>query len=303
MLFNIINWTADPVIFSFTIGGFQPEIRWYGLLFATGFIVGQLILAKIWKIEGKNEADFEALCLSVIISTVVGARLGHVIFYDLKDYLASPLSIFKVWEGGLASHGATIGILFALWLYCRKRPDQPFLWVVDRIVIVVALGAMCIRLGNLMNSEIVGKPTNENYAFVFSRATGLGDYSKIPPGLDDQQYRQAVGAADFIAAQIPRHAAQLYEAISFLVLFLILIFVYNRFKTKTPQGLLFGIFMVYTFTLRFFYEFLKEAQVAFENNLPINMGQILSIPAVIAGVYILYLASKKAPSPSVAKGE
>ncbi len=277
MLFNIINWTADPVIFSFTVGGFQPEIRWYGLLFATGFILGQLILAKIWKIEGKNETDFEALCLSVIIATVVGARLGHVIFYDLKDYLTDPISIFKVWEGGLASHGATIGILFALWLYCRKRPDQPFLWVVDRIVIVVALGAMFIRLGNLMNSEIVGKPTSVAWAFVFSRATDLGEIGRM----------------------LPRHPAQLYEAISFLFLFLILVFVYNRFKTKTPQGLLFGIFMVYTFTLRFFYEFLKEAQVAFENNLPINMGQILSIPAVIAGIYILYLASKNAKKQNV----
>ena len=275
MLFNIINWTADPVIFSFTVGGFQPEIRWYGLLFATGFILGQVILAKIWKIEGKNENDFEALCLSVIIATVVGARLGHVIFYDLKDYLANPLSILKVWEGGLASHGAIISILFALWLYCRKRPDQPFLWVVDRIVIVVALGAMFIRLGNLMNSEIVGKPTSVAWAFVFGRATDLGEIGRI----------------------LPRHPAQLYEAISFLCLFLILIFVYNRFKAKTPQGLLFGIFMVYTFTLRFFYEFLKEPQVAFENDLPINMGQILSIPAVLAGIYILYLASKNAKKP------
>ncbi len=277
MLFNIINWTADPVIFSFTVGGFQPEVRWYGLLFATGFILGQLILAKIWKIEGKNENDFEALCLSVIIATVVGARLGHVIFYDLKDYLKDPISIFKVWEGGLASHGATIGILVALWLYCRKRPDQPFLWVVDRIVIVVALGAMFIRLGNLMNSEIVGKPTSVAWAFVFSRAIDLGEIERF----------------------LPRHPAQLYEAISFSLLFLILIFVYNRYKTKTPQGLLFGIFMVYTFTLRFFYEFLKEVQVAFENNLPINMGQILSIPAVMAGFFILYLASKNAKKQNV----
>ncbi|MEM9980874.1 MAG: prolipoprotein diacylglyceryl transferase [Bacteroidota bacterium] len=262
-----IVWNVDPEIFNFSLFGREISIRWYGLLFATGFIVGQYILGRIFKIEGKTERDLEILSFYVVIATVIGARLGHCLFYDPEYYLSNPIEILKVWEGGLASHGATIGILTALYLYARKRPDQSFLWVVDRIVIVVALGGMLIRLGNLMNSEIIGSPTEAPWAFVFLRAN-IADPTT------------------------PRHPSQLYEAAFCLFLFVLLLRIYSQHKKKTPEGLLFGLFMVLLFTFRFFVEFLKENQVAFEAGLVLNMGQILSIPAVLAGLYILYLAKK-----------
>jgi prolipoprotein diacylglyceryl transferase len=248
-----IDWNADPEIFS--LGPFT--VRWYGLLFALGFFVGQFIMARIYKLEGKPEADLEILMLYMIISTVVGARLGHCLFYPPDYYLAHPIDILKVWEGGLASHGATVGILFGLWLYTRKRPDQPYIWLLDRIVIVVALGGGFIRLGNLMNSEIIGSPTDVPWAFIFHKVD-----------------------------ELPRHPAQLYEAISCFLLFIALYFSYNQHKEKTPPGRLFGLFVWVLFSLRIGYEFFKENQVPFEDALPLNMGQILSIPLVLIGLWI-----------------
>jgi len=252
-LLAFIDWNTDPEIFS--LGPFT--VRWYGLLFALGFFVGQFIMARIYRLEGKPEADLEKLMLYMIVSTVVGARLGHCLFYQPDYYLAHPIDILKVWEGGLASHGATIGILLGLWLYARKRPDQPYLWLLDRIVIVVALGGCFIRLGNLMNSEIIGTPTQLPWAFIFHRVD-----------------------------QVPRHPAQLYEAISCLLLFVGLYYTYHQSKEKTPPGRLFGLFVWVLFSLRIFYEFFKENQVPFEDNMPLNMGQILSIPLVIIGLWI-----------------
>ncbi|MCS6968200.1 MAG: prolipoprotein diacylglyceryl transferase [Cytophagales bacterium] len=248
-----IHWNADPEIFS--IGPFT--IRWYGLLFALGFFIGQFIMAHIYRLEGKPQADLEKLLLYMIISTVVGARLGHCLFYQPDYYLAHPIDILKIWEGGLASHGAAIGILLGLWLYSRKRPDQPYIWLLDRIVIVVALGGGLIRIGNLMNSEIIGKPTTLPWAFIFHKVD-----------------------------ELPRHPAQLYEAISCLILFTILYRIYMKYKEKTPQGRLFGIFVWVVFGLRIGYEFIKENQVPFEENLPLNMGQLLSIPLVAIGLWI-----------------
>ncbi|MCS6821796.1 MAG: prolipoprotein diacylglyceryl transferase [Microscillaceae bacterium] len=263
-----ITWDVSPILFSFNIGGSAFEIRWYGLLFALGFLVGQAIIARIFKIESKPEKDLDTLFIYMIVSTVVGARLGHCIFYDWEYYSARPIEILYVWQGGLASHGAAIGILLALYLYSRKRPGQSFLWVADRITIVVALGGSFIRLGNLMNSEIVGKPTNVAWAFAFVRAEGIPNPT------------------------LPRHPAQLYESITMFLLFIFLLWLYNRKKAQTPEGLLLGLFLVIVFTLRFFYEFLKENQVSFEDKLLLNMGQILSIPAVLLGCLILWVAYK-----------
>jgi len=273
-ILTYITWNADPTLVDFKIFGFELAIRWYGLLFATGFILGQFILGKIFKIEGKSEADLEQLSFYVVIATVVGARLGHCLFYQPDYYLANPIEILKIWEGGLASHGATIGILLALYLYARKRPDQPFLWVVDRIVIVVALGGALIRMGNLMNSEIVGSPSTVPWAFIFLQA-------------------------DVPDPTVPRHPSQLYESLFCVFLFVLLLLMYRRYQTKTPQGLLFGWFMVLLFTFRILVEFIKEDQVAFEAGMTLNMGQILSIPAVLAGFYILYLAKKNRAATEV----
>jgi prolipoprotein diacylglyceryl transferase len=269
-----ITWNVGPDIFSFEIPIINQTltIRWYGLLFASAFLVGQYIMIKIFKEENKPEKDIDALTLYMIVATLVGARLGHCLFYQPEFYLSNPIEILKVWEGGLASHGATVGILLGIYLYSRSRhPDQSYLWVLDRIVIVTALGGAFIRLGNLFNSEIIGLPTNLPWGFVFVKLN-----------------------EDFA-----RHPAQLYEAISCVFLFLFLFWLWGKTKEKTPEGRLFGIFVVVLFSLRIFYEFLKENQVDFENGLPLNMGQILSIPMVLIGIYILLKSSQKKKQESI----
>ncbi|WP_020533841.1 prolipoprotein diacylglyceryl transferase [Flexithrix dorotheae] len=281
-LLAVIKWNPDPEIF--TVG--PITVRWYGLLFAMGFLIGQFIFLRIFKAEGKPEEDVETLTIYMVLATILGARIGHCLFYDPVYYLSNPLEILMVWKGGLASHGATIGILTALFIYVnysvkskllfgivptsitvkkQKRPGQSYLWILDRIVIIVALAGCFIRFGNLMNSEIIGIPTDVPWAFVFER-------------LNDPQ---------------PRHPAQLYESISCLFLFFILFALWNKWKSNTPEGLLFGIFLVYCFGLRFFYEFLKEVQESFENDLPLKMGQILSIPLVLAGFYVIFRSTKQ----------
>lgn len=271
--FKIYNFFPMLSFLQYIIWDVSPEIldteyfsiRWYGLLFALGFLIGQQVMIHIFKKEGKPESDVETLTVYMVLSTVISARLGHCLFYEPEYYLSNPIKILKIWEGGLASHGATIGILFALWLYARKKKDQSYLWIVDRIVITVALAGGLIRMGNLMNSEIIGKPADVPWAFVFTAV--------------DQQ---------------PRHPAQLYEALSCFVLFFFLFWYWKRKKEKTPEGSLLGIFLIYIFGLRFFYEFVKENQVAFEDELVLNMGQWLSIPAVIGGIFVLLIANRNA---------
>ncbi|MEZ4903264.1 MAG: prolipoprotein diacylglyceryl transferase [Spirosomataceae bacterium] len=260
-MLGYIIWDVNPEIFS--IGTFS--IRWYGLLFASGFLVGQRIMAHIFKKEGLKETLLDSLLLTMVVTTVVGARLGHFLFYEPEILFKNPLQVITPPFAGLASHGATIGILLGLYFYARAK-KMSFLWVVDRIVIVVALSGCFIRFGNLMNSEIVGKVTDVPWAFVFTR--------------------------NYEFTQYPRHPAQLYESIACLVLCLILFWLWNKRKTQTPQGLLLGIFLVWVFGLRFVIEFFKENQVAFENELPYNMGQILSIPAVLLGIVFLIYAYK-----------
>ncbi|GAB3259268.1 prolipoprotein diacylglyceryl transferase [Larkinella harenae] len=269
-MLSYIIWDVNPELFS--IGTFS--VRWYGLLFALGFLLGQQIILYIFKREGKPVSDIDALTLYMVIATVLGARIGHFLFYEPEVLFKNPLEVILPPYRGLASHGAAIGILTGLWLYSRRKSsiatNQTFLWVTDRIAIAVALGGSFIRLGNLMNSEIVGRPTDVSWGFVF---------------VNNTEY-----------LQIPRHPAQLYEAISCLVLCLVLFWFWNRHKQNTPRGSLLGIFLIVVFSLRFFYEYLKENQVEFENTLALNMGQILSIPAVLAGIYLLVTSSRKRPN-------
>jgi len=256
----VINWNVSPDIFS--IG--PITIRWYGLLFAMSFIVGYQIMVIIFKRENKSEHDLNDLVWYMILGTVLGARLGHCLFYNPDYYLSHPLEILQIWKGGLASHGAGIGIITALILYTRKKKEISFLWIMDRVVITVALSGFFIRLGNLFNSEIIGKPTNGNWGFVFVSVDN-----------------------------IPRHPAQLYEAIAYLLIFIFLLSFYFRVKGKFKNGLLFGMFLVSIFGFRFFVEFLKEIQSPFEQNLFLNLGQLLSIPFVILGIYFLFRKDKK----------
>lgn len=255
-MFGYIIWDVNPEIFS--IGTFS--IRWYGLLFASGFLIGQRIMTHIFRKEGLKEALLDSLLLTMVIATVVGARFGHFLFYEPEVLMNNPLQVITPPFAGLASHGAAIGILLGLYIYARNK-KMSFLWVCDRIVIVVALAGCFIRLGNLMNSEIVGKVTDVPWAFVFTR--------------------------NFEFTQYPRHPAQLYEALACLVLCILLFWMWNKRKSQTPQGSLIGIFLIWVFGLRFVFEFFKENQVAFENELTYNMGQILSIPAVLMGVLFL----------------
>ena len=254
MILDFIHWNISPTIFS--IG--PVSVRWYGLLFAMSFVVGYFIMLRIFQKEKIPEALLDQLSMYMLISTVVGARLGHVLFYEPAEYLAHPLDILKIWQGGLASHGAAIGIIFALYLFSRKT-RQPFLWVIDRIVIVVALSGFFIRMGNLFNSEIYGNITNMPWGFIFSRA----------------------------GEELPRHPTQIYEGLCYLVLFFYLLWYYFHKDGKPRPGFLFGSFLVILFSARLVIEFLKEPQVNFENSMALNMGQLLSIPFIIAGIFIL----------------
>jgi phosphatidylglycerol:prolipoprotein diacylglycerol transferase len=262
MLANL-HWNLDPVIVE--IG--PIALRWYGVCFAAGFLIGYSIMQRIYRQEGKPEKDLDSLCVVLVVGTIVGARLGHCLFYDPGGYLAHPLEIFKIWKGGLASHGGVIGNLIALWLYARKRPGQPYLWLLDRVVIPTALTAGLIRLGNFFNSEIVGTPSDLPWAIVFERHS-----------------------------PVARHPAQLYESLCYFAIFAIMILLYRRRRARTPHGFLVGWFMIMTFSARFLIEFIKEPQTERMRDAALNTGQWLSIPAVLFGVWLVWSSRKRVPS-------
>ena len=263
MIFNAITWNVDPEIFS--LG--PLSIRYYGVLFALGFLLGYYIIEKMFKAEKLPMPWLDKLFIYVMIATVVGARLGHVIFYGWDYYYQHPAEIIKVWHGGLASHGGAIGIVIAILIYSKKVSKRSPIWILDRLVVSVALAATFIRLGNLMNSEIIGIPTDVSWAFIFKRA-------------------------DVDNPDLPRHPAQLYESICYLIIFIVLFYSYWKTSAKEKQGLLFGMFLVGVFTARFFIEFIKENQEPFEEGMILNMGQLLSIPFVIAGLYYVFRKKK-----------
>lgn len=357
---NAVIWSADPDLF--VIPKLDHPIRWYGVLFAIGFILGQMIFQHIYKVEKKPLKDLELLLLYVVAGTVLGARLGHCLFYDPAYYLSHPLEILKVWEGGLASHGGGIGLFIALFLYARKKKDQPYLWLLDRMVIIVALAGACIRTGNFVNSEIIGKATGSSYGIVFARdfeevlsTDGVEEvsfsktsdqssrtdlvpmevqityergikidaakleakYASYVPGLFARRGRltdHIVLPSDGVAPRVSqkrnqfivkfdvlgvaRHPAQLYEAIYCIFLFLLLAHIWYHHRDKIGQGFLFGLFMSVLFALRFIDEFFKENQEAFEDSMALNMGQLLSIPFFLVGVFFLIRSFKNKKSES-----
>lgn len=250
-------WAPDPILFK--VG--PLAVRWYGLLFALAFLVGSYVVRRMFAREGKPEGDLDRLLLYVMIGTVVGARLGEVLFYNPAFYLSNPLEIVKIWEGGLASHGGAIGLFAALWLYARRRPDQPYLWVLDRVAVPTALAGMLIRTGNFFNSEILGVPADAPWAVVFARVDA-----------------------------VPRHPAQLYEAVAYGLIFLVLLAAYRRRGAATPHGFLTGLFLVLVFSARFAIETVKVPQAAFGAALPLSVGQILSVPAIALGAWLLVRA-------------
>ncbi|MBP7809343.1 MAG: prolipoprotein diacylglyceryl transferase [Bacteroidia bacterium] len=261
MLSLFINWNPSPEIF--TIPGIDWPVRWYGLMWALAFIGSHFFMNRIYRTEGRTEKELDTLTLYVIVGTILGARLGHCFFYDPAYYLSHPLDILKVYEGGLASHGGAIGILIAMWLYCRKTKES-WLWLFDKIVVVVPLASMLIRFGNLMNSEIIGTPTDVPWAFVFTTVDNL-----------------------------PRHPAQLYEAIFCLFLFVLMYWLWKNKRDRFSPGFMFGLMCVLFFTQRILVEFVKEDQEAFEADMLLNMGQILSIPFVLIGLFMMWRTKNK----------
>ncbi|MDX9847049.1 MAG: prolipoprotein diacylglyceryl transferase [Tenuifilaceae bacterium] len=257
MLINHIVWDINPEIFS--LG--PLSVRYYGVLWALSFLFGYMIFERFVKRESLPEGYLDTLTIYMAIGTIVGARLGHCLFYEPAYYLANPIEILKIWRGGLASHGAAVGIITALYLFSKKT-KRPTLYILDRVAITVALAGVLIRLGNLMNSEIYGTETTLPWGFIFVR---------------DGQTQ-------------PMHPTQIYEALSYLAGFIILYLIYNKSNAKPKPGLLFGIFLIVTFGTRFLIEFIKQPQVGFEANMTLNMGQWLSIPLVIAGLYFIYYA-------------
>ncbi len=365
------------------IRGIQPPV-WYSVLFALGFIISYQFVTHFFKAEGKKVENVDTLTVYMVLATIIGARLGHLLFYEPQRFFADPLMFFRTWEGGLASHGAVLSILPALYLYRnyvveariwplppklkfikQRREGQSYLWIVDRIVIVIAITGAFIRFGNFVNSEIIGKPTDSDYGVVFGRVAEVvleegnfgierveaskGDRADRPasglvpvdlkitfanPTMPEQEARSLItqnihstlsrspqirehyshqpGEIQYELANenrkwvatvqtfgIARHPAQLYETATCILLFIILLFVWNKYKEKTPEGLFLGFFLIWIFGLRWFHEYFKEPQVQFEENMTYNMGQLLSIPLVLLGVGIVirtYLIHKKSKS-------
>lgn len=272
MLSLFITWNASPEVF--TIPGIDWPVRWYGLSWALAFIGSHFFMNRIFKKEGRTDKQLDLLTLYIVIATVLGARLGHCFFYDFSYYSKHPLEVLKVWEGGLASHGGAIGIVIGMWLYCRKTKES-WLWLFDRLVVVVPLASMCIRFGNLMNSEIVGKVTNVAWGFKFLR--------------NDEDM---ANLAQF-GTEIPvRHPTQLYEALFYSVLFALFYWLWKHKRNAVGPGFMFGLFCMLMFSFRFLMEFMKENQSAFEDALPINMGQILSLPFIALGVFMIARSRK-----------
>lgn len=278
-ILGAIHWNISEEIFK--IGSFG--IRYYSLCWLLAFVVSYILMLKVFKSVGKTQEDLDKLTIYIFLGTFIGARLGHCFFYEWSEYYKYHfLEIFipfretsNGWEftgfQGLASHGAAIGIITSLYFYAKKTKTD-FLWIADRLVLVVPIAGALIRIGNFFNSEIIGKPTESDvpWAVVFEKA------NLQPHELN----------------LLPRHPAQLYEALGYIILFIILWTIYEKNK-KPKSGLLFGIFLVCLFTIRFFIEFYKENQVDFENGLVFNMGQLLSIPFILIGLFLILRKTTK----------
>ena len=270
MALNYIVWDVNPYIFvfpeKFPLLGGHP-VAWYGLLWAIVFVVGYYIMKKVYRKENISDELLDKLTIYMLIFSVLGARLGHCLFYEPEYYLSDPIKILYVWEGGLASHGGAIGILLGLWIYSR-RTKIPYLHILDLIVIPVALGGAFIRLGNLMNSEIYGYETTLPWGFKFVRDWAPGTPIEAIPAC---------------------HPTQIYEALMCLIVFAILMYLFFKKDTaKNHRGFMFGLFCTVIFGSRIIIEIIKQPQVEFENSMTLDMGQWLSIPFVIIGVYFMF---------------
>lgn len=282
MLFNYITWAVDPVAFS--LGSLQ--VRWYGILWALGIWFCLLVQQRLYKNEHCPEDWVDKLFMYMVLGVIIGARLGHCFFYEWHEaaalhlepihflgmtfnyrnpYIEHPLALLKIWEGGLSSHGGAIGLIIAAFLLDRKHFHKGINWIFDRLVIGVCITATCIRLGNLMNSEIYGNPTDMPWGFLFVMN---GD-------------------------TLPCHPTQIYEMLYCIVAFIVTWLMYWKGRLYRRNGLIFGVFLVIIFLTRFCLEFIKLDQEAFEASLFLNMGQILSIPFIVWGVWLIVRAFRR----------
>ncbi len=363
-LLSFIIWSPDPAIFTIPLSGIGLEDRpvvWYGLLFASGFLLSQQVMYYIFKNEGKPQEDVDKLTTYMVIAVILGARLGHCLFYNPGFYLSNPLEILKIWEGGLASHGGAIGILTAIWIFVKKIKGYTWLWMLDRLAIVTCLTGALIRTGNLMNSEMEGTMTNSSYGIVYARGTEdilnfdeervesvsfeeggtktsdvpgrypikaiiefkegvkfgttlqetsfiennlrrslLGyteviehiDFGKGQPLAYELKERRGTQYLEISGIGITRHPAQLYEAFYCLLIMALIFWLWKNKREELPEGFMFSVFMMLLWSLRFVDEFFKMNQEAFEEGLPINMGQILSIPGFLFGAIVMIYAMR-----------
>lgn len=266
-MLSYITWDVSPVIFK--LGFFT--LRWYSLAFMVGFLVGYEIVARMFRHEGAPERWLGLLLMWTVAGTIVGARLGHVFFYEWDLFSQNPIKILYVWEGGLASHGGAIGVILGVILFSIVTTKRSPLWTFDRLVVPIALVGGLIRLGNLMNSEIFGHATTLPWGFRFVNSPEW----------------QALYAGQAC------HPTQIYEAICYFALFALLMWMYWRKNAEERPGLIFGVFLIGIFTPRFFIEFIKNPQEAFEQSMAINMGQWLSIPFIIAGISLIIYAMRR----------
>ncbi|MEG2865432.1 MAG: prolipoprotein diacylglyceryl transferase [Mucinivorans sp.] len=266
MNFLVVTWNVDPVFFSL----FGIDIAYYGLLWVAAFVVGAYVFGKMVQSEGLNPDMTDSAFMYMLIATIIGARLGHCFFYEPAYYLANPWQILNLRAGGLASHGAAVGMALGIFLYARHW-KIPALWLFDRVGIVVAVGGALIRMGNLLNSEIYGTATDMPWGFIFVRA----------------------------GETMPMHPTQIYEALAYMVIFFILMHLYWRTNLASRRGVMFGVFLILLFGMRLWIESIKQVQEPWEAALPLNMGQMLSIPFIVVGFGILIWALMRPAKPYI----
>ncbi len=255
-------WDVDPILFSFG----SLEVRWYGFLFALNFLVGLKIMEWVYKKEKKDPKDLDNLMIYMIVGTAIGARLVHCLFYEPEYYLQNPLEILMIWKAGLASHGALAGILIAIFIYA-KRYNESYIWLLSRITIPGALAAGSVRVANLFNSEILGKQSDVPWAIIFKKVD-----------------------------MFPRHPVQLYEALAYFSIFVMLVVVYRKIDKDFATKLLPGLFLITLFSARFLLEYTKTRQAMYNLDIPFSTGQLLSIPFIIVGIIFITLALKSKPN-------
>lgn len=270
-MLDFITWTFNPELISSPV-----TVRWYGLMFAIGFLVGYEIVWRMFRHEGAPEKWVGSLFVYVVVATFFGARFGHVFFYAWDYYSQHLGDILKVWEGGLASHGGAIGIVIAILLYSKYVTKKNPLWTFDRLVVSVPFVGALIRMGNLFNHEIYGGPTDLPWGFSFIDNIGAWMHGAQP------------------IMTVPCHPTQIYEALCYLALFVVLMLMYWKWNAQRRQGLIFGVFFTVLFSARFLIEYVKNVQEPWEvgmiESIGMNMGQLLSVPFIVVGVILIVRA-------------